>query len=167
MARTDDSATPTDRDRMLTRIIAARPDKVFGAGAYEGNQMRAKQKAAKNIDEYIAGFSDEVQAILKKIRMTIRKAAPQAQETISYQIPAFTLKGHLVYFAAFKNHIGFYPPVTGGDAKFKSDKAVYEGPNGNLRFPLDKPIPYALISKIVMFRLKENLARAQAKGHKK
>ena len=81
--------------------------------------MRAKQKAAKNIDEYIAGFSDEVQAILKKIRMTIRKAAPEAQETISYQIPAFTLKGQLVYFAAFKNHIGFYPPVTGGDAKFR------------------------------------------------
>ena len=129
--------------------------------------MRAKQKVAKNIDAYIAGFPDEVQEILKKIRMTIRKAAPKAQETISYQIPAFTLKGHLVYFAAFKNHIGFYPPVTGGDAKFKSDKAVYEGPNGNLRFPLDKPIPYALISKIVMFRLKENLARAQAKGTKK
>ena len=129
--------------------------------------MRAKQKAATNMDAYIAGFPDEVQEILKKIRMTIRKAAPEAQETINYQIPAFTLKGHLVYFAAFKNHIGFYPPVTGGDEKFKNDKAVYEGPKGNLRFPLDKPVPYALISKIVKFRLKENLARAQAKGHKK
>ena len=167
MASTDNSAKPTGRRPHVDPHHAGRPDKVFGAGFYEGNQMRAKQKAAKNIDEYIARFSDEVQTILKKIRMTIRKAAPQAQETISYQIPAFTLKGHLVYFAAFKNHIGFYPPVTGGDAKFKSDKAVYEGPNGNLRFPLDKPIPYALISKIVMFRLKENLARAQAKGHEK
>ena len=128
--------------------------------------MTASQKAAKNIDAYIAEFPDEVQQILKKIRMTIRKAAPQAQETISYKIPAFTLNGHLVYFAAFKNHIGFYPPVTGGDAKFKREKAVYEGPNGNLRFPLDKPVPYTLISKIVKFRLKENLVRAQAKERK-
>ena len=122
--------------------------------------MKAKQKAAKNIDEYIAGFSDEVQAILKKIRMTIRKAAPEARETISYQIPSFTLKGPLVYFAAFKNHIGFYPPVTGGDEKFSNDTAVYKDPKGNLRFPLNKPVPYALISKIVKFRVKENVARA-------
>jgi uncharacterized protein YdhG (YjbR/CyaY superfamily) len=129
--------------------------------------MRTKQEAPKNIDEYIARFSNDVQKILEKIRITIRKAAPDAQETISYQIPAFTLKGHLVYFAAFKNHIGFYPPVTGRDEKFKKVKSVYEGPKGNLRFPLDKPVPYTLIGKIVKFRVKENLARAEAKNKKR
>lgn len=129
--------------------------------------MRIAQKAPKDIDEYVAGFPNDVQEILQKIRLTIRKAAPDAQETISYQIPAFTLTGHLVYFAAFKNHIGFYPPVTGGDQKFKNEKSVYEGPKGNLKFPLDKPIPYPLISKVVKIRVKENLDRARAKGKKK
>jgi uncharacterized protein YdhG (YjbR/CyaY superfamily) len=129
--------------------------------------MRTQPKIAKDIDGYIASFPNEVQKILEKIRMTIKKAAPDAQETISYQIPAFTLKGRLVYFAAFKNHIGFYPPVTGGDEKFKKVKSVYEGPKGNLRFPLDKPVPYTLIGKIVKFRVKENLARAEAKNKKR
>jgi uncharacterized protein YdhG (YjbR/CyaY superfamily) len=129
--------------------------------------MRAKQKAGKNIDEYIANFPNEVQKILEKIRMTIRKAAPDAQETISYQIPAFSLKGPLVYFAAFKNHIGFYPPVRGGDEKFKKEKSIYEGPKGNLRFPIDNPVPYTLIGKIVKFRLKENLLRAEARRKKR
>ena len=129
--------------------------------------MRTKQKAPKDIDEYIAGFPNDVQEVLKKIRMMIRKAAPDTEETISYQIPAFTLKGHLVYFAAFKNHIGFYPPVTGGDEKFKNEKSVYEGPKGNLKFPLDKPIPYTLIGKIVKLRVKENLKSAETKGEKR
>ncbi|HEX6769393.1 MAG TPA: DUF1801 domain-containing protein [Candidatus Binatia bacterium] len=129
--------------------------------------MRTKQKAPQDLDQYIAGFPDHVAAILEKIRMTIRKAAPAAEETISYRIPAFTLKGHLVYFAAFQNHIGFYPPVTGGDEKFKNEKSIYEGPNGNLRFPLDKPIPYSLITKIVKLRMKDNLERAKAQSQKR
>ena len=131
--------------------------------------MRTEPKAAKDkdIDGYIAKYPIKVQKILEQIRMTIRKAAPEAQEKIGYQIPAFALKGHLVYFAAFKNHIGFYPPVTGGDEKFKKEKSLYEGPKGNLRFPLDKPIPYTLISKIVKFRVKENLARAEEKNNKR
>ncbi len=131
--------------------------------------MRTEPKAAKDkdIDGYIAKYPIEVQKILEQIRMTIRKAAPEAQEKIGYQMPAFALKGHLVYFAAFKNHIGFYPPVTGGDDKFKKEKSIYEGPKGNLRFPLDKPIPYTLIGKIVKFRVKENLARAEAKNKKR
>ncbi len=128
--------------------------------------MRTKQTAPKNIDEYIAGFPKDVQEILEKIRLTIRTAAPDAEETIKYQMPTFTLKGNLVYFAAFKDHIGFYPPVTGFE-KIKKELSVYEGPKGSLKFPLDKPIPFDLITKIVKFRVKENLERAEAKGKKK
>jgi uncharacterized protein YdhG (YjbR/CyaY superfamily) len=128
--------------------------------------MKTKQTGPKSIDEYIAGFPNDVQVILEKIRVTIRKAAPDAEETISYQIPTFTLKGqYLVYFAAFKKHIGFYP-VPRGDAEFKEEISVYAAGKGTLRFPLDKPIPVKLISKFVKFRVKENLARA-AKGKKK
>ena len=128
--------------------------------------MRTDHTAPKNIDEYIAGFPHDVQEILEKIRMTIRKAAPDAEETIKYQIPTFTLKGNLVHFAAYKKHIGFYPTSTGIE-KFKNELSVYEGAKGSVKFPLDKPIPFALISKIVKFRVKENLARAEAKGKKK
>ena len=128
--------------------------------------MKTDQTAPKSIDEYIAGFPQDVQEILKKIRLTIRKAAPDAQETIKYQMPTFTLKGNLVHFAAFKKHIGFYPVPTGIE-KFKSALSVYEGGKGSVRFPLDKPIPYALISRIVKFRVGENLDRAAAKGKKK
>ncbi len=128
--------------------------------------MKAKQTAPKNIDDYIAGFPPEVQAILQKIRLTIRNAAPDAEETISYQMPTFTLKGNLVYFAAFKEHIGFYPVPTGIE-KFKKELSVYKQGKGSVQFPLDQPIPYGLISKIVKFRVKENLARAAAKGKKK
>jgi uncharacterized protein YdhG (YjbR/CyaY superfamily) len=119
----------------------------------------------KSIDEYIAAFSPEVRAILEKIRLTISNAAPGAQETISYQIPTFTLSGALVYFAAFKNHIGFYPPVK-GDARLEEAISTYAGEKGNLRFPLDQPIPYALIERIVKLRVKQNLAKAPAKGKK-
>jgi len=129
--------------------------------------MRTNQTAPKNIDEYIAGFPNDVQEILEKIRMTIRKAAPDAEETISYQMPTFTLKGnYLVYFAAYKKHIGFYPaPI--GNAEFKEELSVYEAGKGTVKFPLDKPIPFDLISKIVKFRVKENLDRAAAKAKKK
>lgn len=124
--------------------------------------MKAAQSTAKDIDEYIARFPDHLQAILQKIRMTIREAAPDAKEVISYQMPAFHQEGNLVYFAAWKEHIGFYPPVS-AEAEFKHEIAPYEGPKGNLLFPLDQPIPYALISKIVKFRVQENLANAAAK----
>jgi len=108
--------------------------------------------AARGIDGYIAGCPADVQLILRKIRATIRKAAPRAEETISYRMPAFTLDGrNLVYFAAFKSHIGFYPAPT-GIAKFKKALAAYEGGKGSVRFPLDRPIPYGLVARIVKFR---------------
>jgi uncharacterized protein YdhG (YjbR/CyaY superfamily) len=125
-----------------------------------------KTNAPKNIDDYIAGYPKEVQAILKKIRTTIRKAAPKAEEAMSYQMPTFKLKGNLVHFAAFKNHIGFYPAPTGIE-QFKKELAIYQTGKGTLQFPLDKPMPLGLISKIVKFRVKENLARAEAKEKKK
>jgi len=127
--------------------------------------MATGRKAPKSIDEYIAAFSPEVQAILERVRLTISNAAPGAQETISYQIPTFTLHGALVYFAAFKNHIGFYPPVK-GDARLEKAISSYAGEKGNLRFPLDQPIPYSLIERIVKFRVRQNLAKAAARGTK-
>jgi uncharacterized protein YdhG (YjbR/CyaY superfamily) len=127
--------------------------------------MKTGQTAPKNIDEYIARFPPEIQEILQKIRLTIRKAAPKAEEAISYMMPTFKLHGNLVFFAAYKKHIGFYPAPRGNEA-FKEELSAYEGGKGTIRFPLDKPIPYALISKIVKFRVKENLDRAAAKGKK-
>ena len=102
--------------------------------------MSIERKAPKDIDEYMAGFPNEIREILQKIRMTIRKAAPDAEEAIRYQIPTFVRKGNLVHFAAFRKHIGFYHPAR-GDEKFRKQIAVYAGAKGNLRFPLDKPIP--------------------------
>lgn len=128
--------------------------------------MRTKPTPPKTIDDYIAGFPAEVQEILEKIRSTIRKAAPDAEETINYGIPTFTLNGNLVHFAGFKNHIGFYPTPSGIE-KFKEELSAYEGAKGSVQFPLDKPMPLSLISKIVKFRVKENLERAAAKGKKK
>jgi uncharacterized protein YdhG (YjbR/CyaY superfamily) len=121
--------------------------------------MSTGRATPKNIDEYIASFSPEVRAILEKIRLTIKNAAPGAQETISYKIPAFRLNRILVYFAAFKNHIGLYPPVK-GDAKLVRAASAYAGEKGNLQFPLDHPIPYGLIERIVKFRVKQNSSRA-------
>jgi uncharacterized protein YdhG (YjbR/CyaY superfamily) len=124
--------------------------------------METDRTAPTNIDEYIAGFPKDVQESLEKIRMTIRKAAPGAEETIKYQMPTFTLKGNLVHFAAFKKHIGFYPVPTGIEA-FKDELAVYKGGKGSVQFPLDQPIPFDLISRIVKFRVQENLEKAAAK----
>ena len=118
---------------------------------------------ARTIDEYIAGFPPNVRAILRKIRATIRKAAPRATETISYRIPAFRQSGMLVYLAAFKRHIGLYPPVR-GDAKLTKALARYAGEKGNLRLPLDEPIPYALIARIVRLKVKQNLKRSAGVG---
>ena len=127
--------------------------------------MKTDQTAPKTIDEYIAGFPEDIQAILEKIRITIREAAPGAEETIKYQMPTFMLKGNLVHFAAFKKHIGFYPVPTGIE-RFKQELSAYEGGKGSVQFPLDKPMPYDLISKIVKFRVQENLERAEAKRKK-
>jgi uncharacterized protein YdhG (YjbR/CyaY superfamily) len=118
------------------------------------------------MDEYIAGFSPDVQEILKKIRLLIKEAAPDAEETIKYRMPTFTLKGNLVHFAAFKNHIGFYPTPTGTE-KFRNEISVYQGAKGSIRFPLNQPIPYDLIRRIVEFRVKENLEKAAVKAKKK
>ena len=114
--------------------------------------VRAKPK---NIDDYIESFSPEVQAILEKIRLTIRNAAPGATETISYNMPTFTLNGVLVHFAAFKKHIGFYPPVR-GDRSLDKEISSYRGEKGNLQFPLDRRMPYPLIERIVKHRVKQN-----------
>jgi len=128
--------------------------------------MTVHRSAVKNIDEYIAEFPPETQAILQKVRATIREAAPEAQETINYAIPTFTLKGNLVHFAGFKSHIGFYPTPTGIE-KFKPELAAYESAKGSVKFPLEKPIPYELIREIVKFRVQENFERAEAKKTKK
>lgn len=137
------------------------------SGSYGGNKMRARQTAPKDIDEYIAGFPVAVQEILEKIRMAIRKAAPGAEETISYQIPTFTLKGrYLVYFAAYKKHVGLYPAPRGIEG-FKEELSGYEGGKGTVRFPFDKPIPFDLIRRIVKFRVKEVSESAKAKEKKK
>jgi uncharacterized protein YdhG (YjbR/CyaY superfamily) len=124
--------------------------------------MDTDQKAPKNIDEYIAGFPADIQEILESIRVVIKQAAPDAAETISYQMPTFTLKGNLVHFAAFKKHIGFYPVPTGIEA-FKDELSAYGGGKGSVQFPLDKLMPLDLIRRIVEFRVKENLAKAEAK----
>ena len=114
-----------------------------------------------NFQEYAQDFPPQVRAILRRIRATIRKAAPDAQERISYRMPAFKLNRDIAYFAAFKHHIGFYPPVR-GDAALKQAVSRYSGPKGNLQFPLDEPIPYALIARIVKSHAK--LDRAKEKG---
>jgi uncharacterized protein YdhG (YjbR/CyaY superfamily) len=117
--------------------------------------MPRSPSAPKDIDAYITAFPPDVQTILNQIRLTIRNAAPDAQETISYKMPAFTLNGNLVYFAAFKKHIGLYPPVR-GDEKLEKAIAPYAGEKGNLQFPLSQPIPYHLIKRIVKFRVRQN-----------
>jgi uncharacterized protein YdhG (YjbR/CyaY superfamily) len=108
-----------------------------------------------DIDSYIASFPENTQKILEQLRVTISKAAPEAEETINYAMPTFTLKGNLVHFAAFKNHIGFYPTPSGIEA-FKKELSVYEGAKGSVKFPIGKPIPFELITDIVKFRVKEN-----------
>lgn len=125
--------------------------------------MKTTQTAPKDIDDYIAGFPKDVQQILQKIRATIRKAAPQAEETISYKMPAFNLNGqYLIYFAAYKKHIGMYP-VPVGDAEYQQEIAAYQSGKGTLQFPLDQPIPYPLIARVVKLRAKENLESAPIK----
>ena len=110
----------------------------------------SSQNQIKSIDEYINTFPIEIQKILESLRKIIKKAAPKAEETISYKIPTFKLNGNLVHFAAFKNHIGFYPTPSGIE-KFKKELSVYETSKGTIRFPLDQPVPFDLVKKIVEF----------------
>lgn len=127
--------------------------------------MESIRAAPVSVDEYIQGFSPEVQAILQRVRQVVREAAPDAQEVISYRMPAVKQNGVLVYFAAFKNHIGVYPPIT-GDARLQKAIAPYAGEKGNLRFPLDKPMPYDLISRITALRVKQDAAKAESRSKK-
>ena len=125
--------------------------------------METSKKQFKTIDDYIKTFPEDVQAILQKMRQTIRKAAPQAEEAISYQMPTFKLNGkNLVHFAGYKNHIGFYPIPLGTEA-FKKELAPYKQGKGSVQFPLDKPIPYDLVKKIVRYRIKENLEKMKGR----
>jgi len=121
---------------------------------------------SKNIDEYIAGFPKEIQVLLEKLRVTVQKAAPKANEKISYGIPTFTLEGNLVHFAAYKNHIGFYPAPS-AIKEFKKALSKYDGAKGSVKFSLKSPIPFSLISRIVKFRAKENLEKQKNKAAKK
>ena len=127
--------------------------------------MESEVAQSAEIDAYIAGFPAEVQEILQRVRAVIRKAAPAAQEAMKYGIPTFVLNGNLIHFAGFKSHIGLYPTPSGIVA-FKKELAGYASSKGAVQFPLDKPIPYALIEKITKFRVKENLARAKMKAKK-
>ena len=119
-------------------------------------------KKPLNIDEYIGTFPNDVQEILEKVRMTIQKAAPDATEKISYSMPAFEQNGIVVYFAAFKNHIGLYALPSGHEA-FKEELSQYKSGKGSVQFPLNQQMPFELISKIVKFRVKENLEKAKKK----
>jgi uncharacterized protein YdhG (YjbR/CyaY superfamily) len=122
--------------------------------------------SSNGIDEYIAGFPESVQARLREMRATIRDAAPEATETINYGSPTFQLHGNLVHFAAFKNHIGFYPTPSGIEA-FQDELSFYKGAKGSVQFPLDQPLPLDLVRQIVQFRVAENQAKAAAKSKKK
>jgi uncharacterized protein YdhG (YjbR/CyaY superfamily) len=117
---------------------------------------------AETIDQYIAAFPKDIQKLLKQMRSTIKKAAPQAEEAIKYAIPTFMLNGNLVHFAAYKNHIGFYPAPRGIE-EFKEELSAYEGSKGTVKFPLDKPLPLSLITQIVKFRATQNLEKTKTK----
>ncbi|WP_367899137.1 iron chaperone [Leptospira sp. WS58.C1] len=120
----------------------------------------------QSIDEYIKTFPEEVQAILQELRKTIRETAPDANEKISYQIPTFYLNGNLVHFAAYKNHIGFYPGAS-GIAKFKKEIDKYKNAKGSVQFPIDQPLPFDLVRKIVKFRVGEFKKKVPKKTKKK
>ena len=128
--------------------------------------MKASEPGFNSIDEYIATFPPDIQAILQALRATIRAAAPEAEEKISYQLPTYFLKGNLVHFAAFKSHIGFYPAPSGIEA-FQQELAVYKSSKGAVQFPIDEPLPLELVDRIVQFRVRENLEKAAQKKGKK
>ena len=127
--------------------------------------MKIKKATFNSIDEYIATFPEDVQKILKELRATMKAAAPEAGEKISYGIPTFTLNGkYLIYFAGWKNHISIYPIPTGSDA-FNKQISKYVDGKGTLKFPIDKPLPLKLITKIVKLKVAENLMRADTKKY--
>jgi len=128
--------------------------------------MENKKKPFTSIDEYIATFPAEIQKMLEELRATIQAAAPDAEEKISYQMPTFFLKGNVVHFAAFKNHIGLYPAPRGIEA-FKDELSKYKGAKGSVQFPIDKPLPLKLIGRIVKFRVAENLKKAAERSGKR
>lgn len=124
-----------------------------------------KTTAAETIDAYIAEFPKDIQKKLKDLRATIKKAAPKAEEKISYAMPTFALHGNLVHFAAFKNHIGFYPAPRAIE-EFKKELSKYEGSKGTVQFPLDEPLPLSLVTKMVKFRVAQNMEKAASKKKK-
>lgn len=124
--------------------------------------MEENNTTPKSIDEYISGFPVDVQETLKTLRKVIKESAPNAEEKISWGMATFVLHGNLVHFAAYKNHIGFYPSPSGIDA-FKNELSEYKGSKGTIQFPIQKPLPYELISKIVKFRVEENIKNAENK----
>jgi uncharacterized protein YdhG (YjbR/CyaY superfamily) len=126
----------------------------------------APRPVYKDVNEYIAAAPRKVQPVLRKVRQTIRNAAPKAKETISYAIPAYVLDGPVVYFAGFADHISLYPAPR-GVPEFRQELRAYKGGKGTVQFPLDRPIPFGLITRIVRFRMKDNRVRAAAKGKKK
>lgn len=140
---------------LLGRILNHRP-----------HTMQPHAIPSQTIAAYIAGFPPDIQAILQRIRQTIHEAAPEAAEAIKYQMPTFTLHGNLVHFAAFKNHIGFYPTPSGIE-QFQTELAPYASSKGAVRFPFTQPIPYDLIARIVRFRVAENLAKAATRRRQK
>jgi uncharacterized protein YdhG (YjbR/CyaY superfamily) len=127
--------------------------------------MKSKMLPAKNVDEYIAGFPPDVIIKLQKLRDIIKKAAPGADELISYGMPGYKYHGVLVYFAAYKNHIGFYA-TPNGHAAFKKELSVYKEGKGSVQFPLDQPLPISLLTKIAKYRVKENLEKEKVKKKK-
>lgn len=124
--------------------------------------MAASRRQFKTMDEYINAFPEDIRHILTELRQTIREVAPDAEETINYQIPTFTLNGNLVHFAAFENHIGFYPTPSGMEA-FNKELSGYKGAKGSVQFPVNEPLPLPLIRRIVEYRVKENLERKPKK----
>lgn len=132
----------------------------------EGESMEGNKITPKSIDQYIMQFPPEIQEILEMLRKVIKESAPDAREKISYQMPTFHLYGNLVHFAAFKNHIGFYPAPSGIEA-FKEELSEYKGAKGSIQFPIGKSLPYQLVSKIVKFRVTENIDKAEEKLNKK
>ncbi len=129
--------------------------------------MEDQKTGFRSIDDYIATFSEDTQALLETVRATVKASAPEAEERISYQMHAFALKGNLVYFAAWKNHIGFYPASTTVSEAFRDELSGYENSKGSIRFPNNQPLPTELISRIVQFRVAENLNKARVKSRKK
>lgn len=128
--------------------------------------MEENKVTYESVEQYISAYAPEVQEILQTLRKVIREAAPEAEEKISYQMPTFFLHKNLVHFAAFKNHIGFYPAPQGIEA-FKEELAKYKGAKGSVQFPIHEPLPYELITRIVKFRVEENQQQAAGKAKKK